>query len=323
MGRLVSESPYSKANMLVRYSPEKKDEWNAFISESKNGLFLFYRDYMEYHAHRFTDYSLMFYDGNRLQAVFPANIDGNLVTSHGGLTFGGFITDKRMRALLMLDIFEELRRYLKDNSVKKLIYKCIPYIYHQLPAEEDRYALFRIGAKLCRRDVTATVAMAEKLNFQELRLRSIKKALSSGVAVKEIEDFDSYWTVLQHNLKTKYDTAPVHTVEEIKYLHSKFPENIKLFCAFQDKAILAGVVIYESSNVAHAQYIASSDEGREVGALDIVFSCLLNEYYGDKKYFDFGISTEKDGMYLNEGLINYKEGFGARAVVHDFYEVDL
>jgi hypothetical protein len=309
--------------MLVRYSPEKKDEWDTFISESKNGLFLFYRDYMEYHARRFTDYSLMFHDGNRLLAVFPANIDGNLVVSHGGLTFGGFITGSRMKVPLMLDFFEKLRRYLKDNSVKKLVYKCIPYIYHQLPAEEDRYALFRIGAKLCRRDVTATVAMEEKLKFQELRLRGINKGLSSGVAVKEIEDFDSYWTVLQHNLKTKYDTVPVHTVEEIKYLHSKFPENIKLFCAFQDEAILAGVVIYESSNVAHAQYIASSDEGHEVGALDVVFSYLLNEYYRGKKYFDFGISTEKDGMYLNEGLINYKEGFGARAVVHDFYEVDL
>jgi hypothetical protein len=309
--------------MLVRYSPEKKDEWDAFINQSKNGLFLFNRDYMEYHAHRFTDFSLMFYYGNRLHAVFPANIDGNLVVSHGGLTFGGFITDRRMRVPLMLDIFEELKQYMKDSSIKKLVYKCIPHIYHQLPAEEDRYALFRIGARLYRRDVTVTILMETPPKFQELRLRCIKKALNAGITVKETEDFDSYWVVLQHNLETKYNTTPVHTVEEIKYLHRKFPENIKLFCAFQDKSILAGVVIYVSSNVAHAQYIASSDAGHEVGALDMVFSHLINVCYRNKKYFDFGISNEKDGIYLNKGLISYKEGFGARAVVHDFYEVYL
>jgi hypothetical protein len=91
----------------------------------------------------------------------------------------------------------------------------------------------------------------------------------------------------------------------------------------KNEDILAGVVIYESKNVAHAQYIASEEKGREIGALDMIFDYLINEYYKNKKYFDFGISTEKDGLYLNEGLIFFKEGFGARGVVHDFYEVNI
>jgi lipid II:glycine glycyltransferase (peptidoglycan interpeptide bridge formation enzyme) len=38
---------------------------------------------------------------------------------------------------------------------------------------------------------------------------------------------------------------------------------------------------------------------------------------------DFGISTELDGRQLNAGLIDYKEGFGARAVNYDFYEMPV
>ena len=45
--------------------------------------------------------------------------------------------------------------------------------------------------------------------------------------------------------------------------------------------------------------------------------------YADRRYFSFGISTEQAGQYLNEGLIAQKEGFGARTVVHDFYEWNL
>ena len=39
--------------------------------------------------------------------------------------------------------------------------------------------------------------------------------------------------------------------------------------------------------------------------------------------FDFGISTEQGGRYLNEGLIFQKEGFGARTVVYDTYELNI
>ena len=46
---------------IVRYTAEKADEWNAFVAESKNGTFLFNRGYMDYHADRFVDHSLMFY----------------------------------------------------------------------------------------------------------------------------------------------------------------------------------------------------------------------------------------------------------------------
>jgi hypothetical protein len=309
--------------MFVRYSPEMKKEWDTFVESSKNGVFLFYRDYMEYHSDRFSDFSLMFYNGAELAALFPANIKDNLVESHGGLTFGGFVTGEQMKTSIMLLAFEELKKFLVSNSVNTLIYKCVPHIYHRLPAEEDRYALFLNEARLYRRDVTATVALRNPHVLQKLRERNIKKAREAGIIVKESEDYVSYWDILERNLMTKHDSVPVHTVAEIHSLQNRFPENIRLFGAYKGGTMLAGVVVYENVRVAHAQYIANSDEGRGIGALDIVFEHLINECYRDREYFDFGISNEKDGRYLNEGLINYKEGFGARAIVHDFYEVNL
>ena len=102
-----------------------------------------------------------------------------------------------------------------------------------------------------------------------------------------------------------------------------FPKNIKLFVAKKDNKILAGTVIFEDETIVHTQYLANSDKGRELGALDLVIDRLINEVYKNKLYFDFGISNEDNGKYLNIGLINQKESFGARAVVHDFYELKI
>ena len=61
---------------IVRYTPDRAEEWDAFVRQSKNATFLFYRGYMDYHADRFADYSLMFYDKGRLCALLPANRKG-------------------------------------------------------------------------------------------------------------------------------------------------------------------------------------------------------------------------------------------------------
>ena len=79
----------------VRYAPGGRAAWDAFVDLSRNGTFLFRRDYMEYHRDRFHDFSLIITSGGRLSALFPANRDGDTVISHAGLTFGGLILDGR------------------------------------------------------------------------------------------------------------------------------------------------------------------------------------------------------------------------------------
>lgn len=121
----------------------------------------------------------------------------------------------------------------------------------------------------------------------------------------------------------RYGAHPVHSVEEIKLLSGRFPENIVLCHATLNGTTIAGVVLFICGKTVHVQYISASPEGKRIGAVDAIFSFLIS-YYSDKKsFFDFGKSTEDMGRYLNEGLIFQKEGFGGRGVCYDTYEWEL
>ena len=83
---------------------------------------------------------------------------------------------------------------------------------------------------------------------------------------------------------------------------------------------MAGTVVYVCRDTIHAQYIAASTRGKQTGALDLLFACLLDDDFREARYFDFGRSTETLGQMLNRGLIFQKEGFGARGICYDTYE---
>lgn len=309
---------------VERYHPDKRPLWDEFVNESKNGTFLFLRDYMDYHGNRFKDHSLMIYnDRRRLTAVVPANEEQDTFSSHSGLTYGGVISDVRMKTPIMLDLFDEIVRYLRHHDFRLFAYKTVPHIYHVLPAEEDRYALFLLGARYARRGVLSVLRAVDRPPLQERRVRGIKKALNQEVAVRETDDFDQYWEVLTENLHLRYDAEPVHTLAEMQYIRNRFRTNIRLFAAFVGQELVAGTVIYESRNVARTQYIASNEKGQRTAALDVLFHVLLNYVYRSKAFFDFGTSDEAGGLILNKGLIELKEGFGARAVMLDTYHIDL
>src|SRR5216683_5790986 len=167
---------------LVRYRPEQIVAWNDFIKASKNGTFLFDRGYLDYHADRFRDHSLLVFDTrDRLRAVLPAHeTDGNLV-SHGGLTYGGLITDISMTTPMMLEVFDQLVAYCRVEEFSKVRYKTVPRIYARLPADEDQYALYRHKAELVRRDVLSVLEPAERIPYQERRKRKIKDARKAGL----------------------------------------------------------------------------------------------------------------------------------------------
>ncbi len=86
---------------------------------------------------------------------------------------------------------------------------------------------------------------------------------------------------------------------------------------------MAAAVTFETERVVHIQYLASNDKGREEKVLDYLIDFLINNSKKFAKIFDFGISNENEGKFLNRGLINQKERFGARAIVHDFYTIDF
>ena len=308
---------------IEKYSPDMKKVWNEFVESSKNGTFLFNRDYMDYHSDRFEDFSLLIYRKDKLYCLIPANRKEDTIYSHGGLTYGGMIMNNKCSAEGILEVFNEMIAYLNNHDIKRLIYKPVPHIYHSLPAEEDLYALFRNNAILKIRNISCTIDRRNRVELSRMRRRALKRAEESEIIVKETSAFEEFWEIMEENLKNKYNASPVHSLSEMKYLNLKFPDNIRLFGAFIDDRMIAGGVFYVSSHVVHAQYMHAKEDGKERGAIDALVHHLLKNEFLQMPYFDFGTSNEDGGRILNESLIHQKEGFGGRAICYDTYEIDI
>jgi len=307
---------------VERYTASRKLEWDKFVSAAKNATFLFSRDYMDYHSDRFADHSLMIFNDGALVAVLPANLNANgTLISHEGLTFGGLVVSRAAKLGDVLACFHVVLHYLSQRQISKLLYKRIPDFYNTLPDDEAAYALFLLDARLYRRDCAATISQADRLPFRRGHKRLIKIAASLGVRIVQETSFQPFWErVLVPQLAARHGVKPVHTLEEITLLASRFPEQIKQFSAYCGDEIVAGTTIYETPTVAHGQYGAVTEKGRQIGAEAYLFSTLI-EQYKDKRFFDFGISNEMEGRVLNHGLLEWKEGFGARCYAQDFYEI--
>lgn len=310
----------------VRYTPEHIDEWNTFVAKSKNGTFLFDRAYMDYHSDRFKDHSLMFYKQSRLYALLPANDDGSgTLWSHKGLTFGGLIMSNQCRTEELCTLILDLNDYLKSTGLQKVIYKPAPWHYCTLPSQEDLYAISLTNhPSISFRDVTSVVDLHHRLPFSELRKRGIKKAQKAGVAVSESDDLEGFWSLLTEHLQSKFDTLPVHTLQEITLLRERFPKNIRLYTTAIDGKMVGGTLLYLTGQTIKTQYISANEEGLRHGAIDLLFDTLLTKAtQAGFRFFDFGTSNMPGSSELHASLIHQKEGFGARAVCYDTYEWEV
>lgn len=302
---------------LKTYAAADAGVWDDIVRRSCNGNLLHIRGYMDYHCDRFDDCSLILFRNEKAVAVFPANRTGATVSSHGGLTYGGLIHTPELGAHDALLAFAAIGEQYRSAGVESVTYKAIPLPFHRLPSQSDLYGLTCAGATLIRRDASSVIHLGEPRAFSKGRKWAINKAKKAGVAVEQSDDIDAFHTLLAQVLQ-KFDTQPTHSAAELKLLASRFPGEIVLYVAHSAGTLLAGTLVYDFGHLVHTQYMANSDEGREIGALDMLIAEVI-ERYRERRYFSFGISTEQQGLHLNAGLIAQKEAFGARTIVHDFY----
>lgn len=265
---------------IKRYTPQDAAEWNEFVEDSRQGTFLFDRNYMDYHQDRFHDHSLMIYHKNHLIAILPANEqflspqpqestiaakEAKILVSHQGLTYGGLLTSWKVTAEVACDIFESLQSYLIANGFQRLIYKAIPWIYHKIPSEEDLYALIHLGkAKLCAREISTTIPLSmlspqhapcpsvqvrtfdvlskHSIHFSEQRRRGIKKGILHHLSIEkcDAEQVGAFWSILRDNLQERYGIHPVHSQEELQLLMRRFPDNILCYVVRDKENVTEG-----------------------------------------------------------------------------------
>ena len=257
---------------IVKYDASMASQWDEFVGRSRNGTFLLKRGYMDYHSDRFTDCSLVAMHDGKMCALLPANIDGDTLWSHRGLTYGGWIIPfKHFDTTVMVEVMDAAVKWMRLNSIKRLVYKSVPHIYHRYPCEEDLYALFRHHASLTETNISTTIDLTCPLPLDRGNKSGANAARKAGIQVGASDDWAGYWQLLSSLLNDRYDTRPVHTLDEIQLLHSRFPENIRLYTATLDGELLAGVVMYLSMPVAHCQYIGASPRGKDSKALTLLF----------------------------------------------------
>ena len=312
--------------IISRYVDKRKEEWNDYVYSSKNGVFLFDRNYMDYHKDRFMDHSLIIENEKGIVALMPANETDGILWSHAGLTYGGLLIDETKKQKTVMDCFELLVSYAKKNQFRKILYKPVPHIFHKQPAEEDLFALKYFGAQLKEVSASTVINLQRSIKMGKSRRSQVKRAVREGVSICELSEkkhYVEFMRLQEEVLKSKHKTRATHSPDEIFMLHDRFPDNIKLYAAIHFEEIIAGAVVFINERVVHTQYLAASETARIIGGLDLVIDQVIETFQRDKQWLDFGISTEKGGLYLNEGLIWQKESFGGRTNIYELWELEI
>ena len=313
---------------LPPYDPADAEVWDTFCRATHQATFLHSRLFLSYHGDRFQDCSLIIEEEGSLVGVFPAALnpgDNRSVVSHPGITFGGILHQGGLRGEKMLTALTAICRHYFEHEYAKLIYKAVPLFYHTTPAQDDLYALYRLGARRIRCDLSSTIDLQRRLPVSERRKRSLKKARKAGIVIREGNEYlPAFWEIVTDNLERKHKVSPVHTLAEIVMLAAWLPDNIRCVVGLHADNVVVGSLLFATPVADHAQYIASSEFGYEISALDAVFEhCIATAASDGKRWFDFGISTENGGLVLNEGLYRFKSEFGGGGAVHEYFEIDL
>lgn len=320
---------------LKKYEQAHDEEWDHFVAASRNGTFMQQRNFINYHPPgRFIDCSLLVYNSHeKLIAVLPAAEktagQKKAFFSYPGASHGGIIVEQKFGTSEALALVPLLIEHCRANNFNAIEIKTVPRIYHHLPSDEIDFALRYHGFFPGSTELATALPLQELTTPSEYLVqstqRNIRKAQRLGVSIKESNDFATFWDVLTGNLRRRHSSQPTHTLAEIMDLTGRYPQSIKLFAAFLQGEMISGTVVFLlNRRVINCFYIASNDQYQHLRSLELLFNELIN--WGIEKkyaYLDWGISTENQGLRVNQGLFAFKEKFGGRGVLRESYYLDL
>jgi hypothetical protein len=318
---------------IIPFAENQSFQWDIFLKSCPMATFLHSRKFLSYHENRFKDESVILCDDDETWlGVFPAAIDpedSSQIISHPGITYGGLVHQGKLIGSTMVEALSLIVQHFKRNGYSKLRYKAIPTFYHSIPSCDDLYALFQLKAHLYRRDLSCTIDLKSPTILSNKALSKmrnmIRKFEKNNVKLDDSNrNLEKLWALLTDNLMKKYNKRPIHSLEEMNLLIEKFPDNINILTAKIDDQVIAGAVIFKKNITIHTQYLVNTDCGKENFALDaIIQSCIHKSREEGYRFFDFGINTENNGLYLNNSLFFSKAKHGGSGTVHDHYFLNL
>ena len=318
---------------ITQFSESQSPQWDEFLKSCPMGTFLHSRKFLSYHETRFKDESVIICDeDDTWLGIFPAAIDledSSQIISHPGITYGGVLNQGKLIGSEMVEALSLIVKYYKENRYSKLVYKAIPAFYHSIPSCDDAYALFQLKANLFRRDLSCTIDLQSPTILSNKALSKmrnmLRKSEKNNVKLDDSNhNLEKLWVILENNLMEKYNKKPVHSLKDMSLLLEKFPNDINILTAKLDDEVISGTVIFKKNITIHTQYLVNTECGKENFALDaIIQSCINKSKEEGYRFFDFGINTENNGLYLNDSLFCSKAKHGGSGTIHDHYSLQL
>ena len=304
-----------------------EQDWDNFVWQANNGTIFHTRQFLNYHPpDRFEDHSLIFKKDKRVIALFPATIryeqHRRILTSHRGASYGGLVRKFKLGIKDTFRVVESLIQYAKDNQFQGVELTPPPIIYYHRPSHYVDFALVKNGFGYRKREISSVIPLTfsedEVLDtFSSESRRAVRRGVKLGVEVRECEDYEIFYQILKRNLKMRHNVTPTHTLEELLLLKKIFPERIKLFGAFAEETMVAGVVMFiTNQRVVLAFYISHNEDLQQFRGVNCLFFEIIKWAIREKyAYLDFGIFTVN--MDPNWGLGRFKESFGAQGIFRD------
>lgn len=312
---------------LVPFTKAASAQWDEFVWKTNNGTLFHTREFLNYHPRdRFQDASLIFKKAGKWVAVLPAvhRQDGDTLKliSHAGASYGGPVADFSLSFKDTFRLVEALLDHARAEHFRQILMTLPPQIYYDRPSNYLDFVLLDFGFTYLKREVSSVIPLdfAEEdtlLIFSPESRRAVRKAMKSGVEIRESDEFAAFYSILQNNLKLRHNVRPTHSLEELLLLKKMFPERIRLFAAFVKERMAGGVLVFVCNRkVALAFYISHDEEMQQYRAVNLLFCEVIRWSIRQHiKFLDFGIFTVN--MKPNWGLARFKESFGAQGVFRD------
>ncbi|MFQ5640018.1 MAG: GNAT family N-acetyltransferase [bacterium] len=317
----------------IEFSKAQAGQWDDFVWNADNGTIFHTRRFLSYHPPgRIRDNSLIIIKDREWIALFPAAVKrtsgAKILVSHLGASFGGAVIKSPQSIKDTFQLLDVIVNYAHQHAFSKIIMTLPPQIYFSRPNNYFDFALQEFGFTFLKREVSSMLPLdfAEEdilFKFTASARRAVRKAINLGVVVRESNELDRFYVLLERNLKLRHNVQPTHSLAEIESLKKLFPERIRLFAAYKDSSMIAGILIFIcNEKVALAFYISHDEKMQENRGVNVLFYEVIRWSLRRRlQFLDFGIFTVN--MKPNWGLARFKESFGALGVFRDTVAKDL
>jgi len=269
-----------------RYTEDLKPMWEQFVWKANNGTLFHTRRFLNYHPpQRFEDYSLIFSEGKRILAMFPAalrHVKGKrILSSHCGSSYGGFVHTENLSIRSAFDLVASLQDFAKAEDIDEIEMTFPPIIYLARPSHYLDFALYKTGFTYKKREISSIIPLDFGVDeiltkFKPEARTAFRKSVKMGVHVEESDDLASFYPILQKNLSMRHNVEPTHTLEELERLKKLFPDRIRHYGAFVEGRMVAGVTNFLcNARVVLAFYISHDEHYQEFRPVNHLFHHII------------------------------------------------